>query len=308
MNILMAGASGLIGRELIKALHNEHNFTVLGRHKDFARQIFSGRIVSFSWDELDNLDAHNFDIVINLCGFNVAASRWSPKVKKEIINSRVHTTECLVNWILKQGAKPRIYCANAVGIYGLQNSKDLNSFDEDSIIDFAHPKDFLSEVGVRWQQALTRAEEANLAVTTTRFGVVLKKGKGFLAKLYPSYICGLGSVIGDGCEYLSWVDSEDLVNAYRFLLNNPQLVGPINITSPNPCMQKEFAKAFADSLHRPLLLNMPTYVTRLLFGEMGECLINHGQKVLPKRLLDAGFKFKWDTIQAALEHSVLEAS
>ncbi|BCA94825.1 hypothetical protein TUM19329_11860 [Legionella antarctica] len=203
---------------------------------------------------------------------------------------------------MKQNAKPHIYCANAVGIYGLQNNGDPTVFDEDTDIDFSHPKDFLSEVGIRWQQALKDAEDAGLAVTTTRFGVVLKKGKGFLGKLYPSYICGLGSVIGDGRQILSWVDSRDLVNAYRFLLAHPHLTGPVNITSPNPCMQKDFAKAFAQSLHRPLLLKTPAFVMRLLFGEMGEYLINSGQRVVPKRLLEAGFKFQSNDIKEALEH------
>ena len=303
MNILIAGASGLIGQELIRGMDKEHHFTVLGRHKDSLRQVFQKGIISVSWDELDNLDATQFDAVINLCGLNIAASRWNTEVKNEIISSRVQTTEILVQWILKQHAKPHIYCANAVGIYGLQNENDTEHLDEDTEIDLSHPKDFLSEIGIRWQQPLKQAEDAGLAVTTTRFGVVLKKGKGFLGKLYPSFICGLGSVIGNGQQVLSWVDSDDVVNAYRFLLNHPEMTGPVNITSPHPCTQKEFAKAFAQSLHRPLLLTTPAFVIRLLFGEMGDCLINRGQKVIPKRLLEAGFEFKWPDIKEALEHS-----
>ncbi|KTD62297.1 TIGR01777 family oxidoreductase [Legionella shakespearei] len=302
MNILIAGASGLIGQELIRGLSSEHHFTLLGRHKDLLKQVFSGRILSVSWDELNTLDAHQFDAVINLSGHNIAASRWTPFVKEEIINSRVHTTEKLVDWILKQKAKPHIYCANAVGIYGLQENGDATELDEDTPIDFEHPKDFLSEIGVRWQQALAKAEKAGLAVTSTRFGVVLKKGEGFLGRLYPSFITGFGSVIGNGKQYLSWVDSQDLVNAYRFLLNHPNITGPVNITSPNPCMQKDFAKAYAKSLHRPLLFLTPAFVIHFLFGEMGDCLINQGQKVVPKRLLEAGFEFKWPTIQSALKH------
>ncbi len=301
MNILIAGASGLIGQELINGMHKEHQFTALGRHKDSLRQVFHNGTISVSWDELDNLDASQFDAVINLCGQNIA-SRWSPKVKKEIIRSRAQTTEILVQWILKQNAKPHIYCANAVGIYGLQDNGDPTVLDEDTEIDFSHPKDFFSEIGIRWQQALKEAEDAGLGVTSTRFGVVLKKGKGFLGKLYPSFICGLGSVIGDGRQILSWVDSRDLVNAYRFLLAHPDFTGPVNITSPHPCTQKEFAKAFARSLHRPLLLTTPAFVVHLLFGEMGEYLITHGQRVMPKRLLEAGFKFQWPDLKMALEH------
>jgi uncharacterized protein (TIGR01777 family) len=303
VNILIAGASGLIGQELIHGMYKEHQFTVLGRHKDSLRQVFHNETISVSWDELDNLDASQFDAVINLCGLNIAASRWSPKVKDEIIQSRVQTSEILVQWILKQNAKPHIYCANAVGIYGLQNNDDAEAYTEESEINYQHPKDFLSEVGIRWQQALKTAEDAGLAVTTTRFGVVLKKGKGFLGKLYPSFICGLGSVIGTGCQVLSWVDSEDVVDAYRFLLSNPHMTGPVNITSPNPCLQKDFAKAFAQTLHRPLLFTTPNLMIHLLFGEMGDCLINKGQRVVPKRLVEAGFKFHWPTIQEALAHN-----
>lgn len=302
MNILIAGASGLIGQELIHGLSQEHHFTVLGRHKDLLRQVFNGQFVSVSWNELDKLDAREFDAVINLCGVNISASRWTPKIKEDIISSRVETTESLIQWILNQKANPHFYCANAIGIYGMQDNNDPAELSEDTAIDFAHPKDFLSEVGIRWQLALKKAEEAGLAVTSTRFGVVLKKGKGFLGKLYPSFISGFGSIIGNGQQYLSWVDSQDLVNAYRFLLNHPNMIGPVNITSPNPCMQKDFAKVYAKSLHRPLLLLTPAFLIHLLFGEMGDCLISHGQKVIPKRLVQAGFKFQFPTIEMALEH------
>lgn len=300
MNILIAGASGMIGQELIHGLQKEHQFTVLGRHSDSVREVSYNGTISVSWDELGNLDANKFDAVINLCGVNIAASRWNPTIKAEIINSRVQTSEILVEWILKQKAKPHIYCANAIGIYGLQDNGDTASFDEDTEIDWAHPKDFLSEVAIRWQNALKAAEEAGVAVTTTRFGVVLKKGKGFLGKLHPLFSCGFGSVIGDGRQVLSWVDSDDVVHAYRFLLNHPELTGAINITSPMPCLQKEFAKAYAQALRRPLFLHVPTSVIHMFLGEMGDCLISKGQRVMPKRLLEAGFEFRWPKIEEAL--------
>lgn len=306
MNILIAGGSGLIGKALIHGLSHEHHFTLLGRHKDLLRQVFAEQVFSISWNELSNLDASKFDAVINLCGENIAAARWTPEVKEEIIYSRVHTTELLTQWILDQKARPHFYCANAVGIYGLQDNGDPTELNENSRIDFAHPKDFLSEICIKWEQSLQPALDAGLAVTTTRFGVVLKKGEGFLGKLYYSYISGLGSVIGNGHQYLSWVDADDVVRAFGFLLNHPELTGPVNITSPHPCMQKEFAKSFAKTLHRPLLFLTPAFVIHFLFGEMGDSLITHGQKVVPKRLLDAGFKFKWPDIQMALDHEYLQ--
>ncbi len=300
MNILIAGASGLIGQELIQGMAQEHQFTVLGRDKEVLKSTFPEQVTCHTWDELTQLDAHQFDALINLSGFNIAASRWSAKIKNEIITSRVESTKKLVHWVIAQNAKPHIYCANAIGIYGLQDNGCEDPLSEDAVIDFDHPKDFLSEICIKWQVALQEAEQAGLAVTTTRFGVVIKKKKGFLAKMYPSFICGLGSIIGDGRQYLSWVESSDLVNAYRFLLNHPNITGAVNITSPNPVMQKDFANALAQSLHRPLFMRVPTGLIRILLGEMGESLINKGQKVIPKRLIEEGFEFKKSTIAEAL--------
>ena len=300
MNILLAGASGLIGQELVYGLSQAHSFTLLGRSKETLRNTFPEFSTVLTWEELDTTDPHQFDAVINLCGTSIAAARWSDKVKEDIISSRVDTTKKLVDWVLKHKAKPHIYCANAIGIYGLQENGCTVDLSEETIIDTKAPHDFLSEIGLRWQDALKEAEQAGLAVTTTRFGVVLKEGKGFLGKLYPSFICGLGSIIGDGTQYLSWVSSDDVVAAYRFLLDHPNMTGPVNITAPNPCMQKEFAQVYAKALHRPLFLKTPAVVMRLLFGEMGEFLINRGQRVVPKRLLEAGFVFQNPRIEDAL--------
>lgn len=300
MNILIAGASGLIGQALIHGLAREHQITALGRDQALLEKTLPHDVACITWDSLDDLDANDFQAVINLCGHNVAAWRWTAKTKEAIISSRVDTTQVLINWIMMHNATVHFYCANAIGIYGLQENGSQTDLTEDTPIDRKNPKDFLSEVGIRWQDALKEAEKAGLPVTSTRFGVVLKAGKGFLGKLYPSFYCGLGSVIGNGSQYLSWVDCEDLVNAYRFLLDNPSITGPVNITAPTPCTQKEFATAYAHALHRPLVLRTPAWFIKLLFGEMGDCLMNHGQRVIPQRLLAAGFTFKYTTIEEAL--------
>lgn len=301
MNILIAGASGFVGQELVASLKTNHCITSLGRKKGNVRHSHSDNISYCTWDELSNLNANNYDAVINLCGYNIAASRWSKQVKAQLIDSRVKTCDTLIQWIIHHQAKPHFICANAVGIYGLQSKGDFAAFDEDTAIDFQHPRDFLSEIGICWQQALQPAIDYGMAVTMLRFGVVLKKNGGMLKKLIPSFYLGLGSLVGDGQQMISWVHMDDVVNAIIFLLNKPEITGAVNITSPNPVSQAQFSKVLAASMHRPLFLTMPAFFIRALFGEMGDCLLLKGQRVLPKRLIEAGYQFSYPQLTEALQ-------
>lgn len=299
---MIAGASGFIGRALVHALKNNHHITVLGRDKAHLLRTFSKDATCYTWDELATLDAHDFDAIINLCGSNIAASRWNDAVKKQLIESRVSTIHRLTHWMITHQAKPHFICANAVGIYGLQDNDDTRALDEDSPINTVSPQDFLNKIGVDWQAALQPAEDAGIPVTTTRFGVVLQKNRGMLQKLSPSFYFGLGSLVGDGKQCISWVHIDDVVAAITFLLSKPELTGAFNLTSPNPVSQSQFAHAFASCLHRPLFLKMPAWLIRLLFGEMGECLLLKGQRVLPKRLLSQGYQFHYPQLSDALRH------
>jgi uncharacterized protein (TIGR01777 family) len=302
MNILIAGASGFIGQELVTALKQHHSITVLGRDKATLQRKFLKPITLVTWDSLSQLDANSYDVVINLCGSNVAASRWSPAVKSELIESRVRSISRLTDWIIKQGAKPRFMCANAVGIYGLQENGDRTEFDEESPVHTNHPQDFLSEIGLKWQQALQPAIDYGLNVVTMRFGVVLKKGQSMLKKLGLSFYMGLGSIVGDGKQAISWVHIDDIIGAILFLLMKPEASGAFNITAPNPASQAEFSHALAKAMHRPLLLKTPAFVIRALFGEMGDCLLLKGQRVIPKRLKESGYVFIYPRIEDALTH------
>ncbi len=302
MNILIAGASGFIGHQLVTALQSDHAITVLGRDMASLRRHFLKPVDTVTWDMLPDLDASSYDAIINLCGYNIAASRWSRTVKKKLIDSRVNTTTTLVNWTIKCRTKPHFICANAVGIYGMQDNDDKEEFDEDSPIDFEHPRDFLSEIGVRWQKALQPAIDNGMNVTTTRFGVVFGRNGGVLKKLAPSFYMGFGSIIGDGKQIMSWVHIDDVISAMIFLLNKPELTGAFNITSPNPVSQAEFARALATTMHRPLFLKMPAFVIRALFGEMGECLLLKGQRVVPNRLIESGYEFHYPELLNALRH------
>lgn len=302
MKLLIAGASGFIGKALVKALEINHEITVLGRDHQRLEKLFSKPVSLCTWESLANLDAKRFDGIINLCGYNISDSRWTAKVKQLIIDSRVETSRKLIDWAKSQEAKPHFYCANAVGIYGMQENGDPHAFDEDTPIDFSHPRDFLSQIGVAWQEALQPALDYGMKVTTTRFGVVLQRGEGMLKKLAPSFKLGLGSILADGKQVISWIAINDLIAAFLFLLARPELTGAFNLTAPTPVDQAHFAKSLAQAMHRPLLLKTPGFVIRSLFGEMGECLILRGQRVIPKRLLEEGYQFLYPTLTDALEH------
>ncbi len=299
MNILIAGASGFIGSELTNSLSKKHTITVLGRSMRRLEKLFSATINKLTWDTLSTHDAKKYDLIINLSGSNIGAKRWTESVKNELIESRTLTNKKLVEWLVKQKAKPRFFCANAIGIYGAQEVS-VEPFSEDHPIPSDTSDDFLQQIGLAWENSLKPAMDQSIPVTTLRFGVVLKKGEGMLKKLELPFRLGLGSILGNGNQVLSWVYYEDLVNAILFLLEHPEVTGPVNITSPTPVTQKEFALKFAKALKRPLFLKTPSWVVKALFGEMGEYLLLKGQRVIPKRLTDLGFQFTYPKLEAVL--------
>ncbi|MCA0402374.1 MAG: TIGR01777 family oxidoreductase [Proteobacteria bacterium] len=306
MNILIAGASGFIGSELTKTLSKKYQITVLGRSIKRLEKIFPSNINKVSWENLTSHDAKYYDLIINLSGSNIGAKRWNEAVKKELIESRTLTNKKLTEWLIKWQARPRYFCANAIGIYGAEeiSTKD---FDEDSPLYNETVTDFLKHIGLMWQESLKEAEDYGIPVTTLRFGVVLKKGEGMLKKLELPFRLGLGSILGAGQQTISWVYYQDLIEAIIFLIEHKEIIGPLNITAPQAISQKEFAKQYAKVLNRPLFLTMPANIIKLLFGEMGEELLLKGQKVVPKRLIQLGFQFKYPSLESALTEEYTRA-
>lgn len=300
MHILIAGGTGLIGRSLVTHLSKNHQISVIGRNEKKLKLFFNPPINCYTWHQLEQINAQDYEVVINLCGHNIATSRWSDKIKAQLIESRVKTNQALIKWIIKCDAKPHYLSASAIGIYGMQAKEDLRAFDETCKINTQQPIDFLSKIGVDWEQSLQPAIDYGLSVTITRFGVVLKKSEGMLKKLAPSFHFGLGSIVSDGKQVISWIDIDDLIAAMSFLIEHPKLTGAFNLTSPNPVSQADFAKLMGKTLHRPVWLTTPAWVIRVLFGEMGECLLNQGQRVTPKRLLEAGFEFQYADLSKSL--------
>lgn len=307
MNILIAGASGTIGQVLVNHLKDKHQISVLGRNKTKLLKIFGPSVQQISWDDLPHTKAAAFDSIINLSGQDIATQRWSKKVKTELIQSRVQSTETLIDWLSTQHHRPHFYCANAIGYYGIQDPRDQHAYTEDDKINLLHPKDFLSEICIQWQASLKKAQNLGIPCTITRFAVVLKKEAGMLKKLLPAYHLGLGSIIGHGLQVLSWIHHQDVAAAYDFLLERPHLTGAFNLSAPHPVCQIEFAKILAETLKRPLFLTLPQWLIHLLFGEMGDALLSSGQRVIPQRLLEAGFIFNYPNLQEAL-NNILQKS
>ncbi len=297
MNILIAGASGFIGTALVSHFSQNHNVSVLGRSLEKLESIFSN-INLLTWNNLKAHDAKQYDVIINLSGSSIGAKRWSSKVKKELIESRTKTNHLLIEWIIHHHAKPRFFCANAVGIYGAQ-AISTDSFEEKSPLP-SSSNDFLQHIGLVWEQSLKEGIDADIPVTTLRFGVVLKQGEGMLKKLELPFRLGLGSVLGSGNQSLSWVYYKDLIKAIDYLLEHKEITGPVNITSPYPVTQQEFSYELAKALKRPFFLKTPEFLVKILFGEMGEYLLLKGQKVIPKRLTELGFKFTYPEIESVL--------
>jgi len=306
MKIIICGGTGFIGRNLIPALlKNQHEITVVGRNINKIEQIFKRSINALSWDELNQLNPDEFEAVINLAGHNIADKRWTDKNKKHIKESRVNSTNKIIDWCMtSKKRKIHLYNASAIGTYGLQPIQDTlpPPFNESQQFTLSKPTDFLSDVGHAWENATDKAVASGYPVTLMRFAVVLKRKEGMLKKLELPFSLGLGSILGNGKQALTWIHIDDLVNAILFLLNHPDVTGPVNICAPGCVSQKIFAKTLANIMHRPLILKMPSVVINILFGQMGKELLLGSQNVYPEKLKQLEFDFIFPDLKSALTH------
>ena len=290
MNILIAGASGLIGTAL--SLH----FKQAGHH--VYPLIRGDESHPFSWrPEKQSINLNPdiaLDVVINLAGPSVADKRWTERRKSEILQSRIMATTLLSNTLINLDHPPQLFVsASAIGFYGPR---------DDSVVDekTENGTGFLAEVSRQWETATENAEAAGIRTVCTRFGIVLSTDGGALAKMLTPFKLGLGGVIGSGQQYMSWISLNDVVGAIDFLLSNKQVSGPINLVSPNPVTNYEFTRTLGKVLSRPTVLPMPTWLCRLMFGEMANEILLTGAKVMPTRLTEVGYSFKDANLDQAL--------
>ena len=231
---------------------------------------------------------------IHLSGANVAAHRWTEPYRREIAASRVDSTRALAKALAGLREPPRVLlAASATGIYGDRGEELLTEDSEPGT-------GFLAEVCRAWEAAAEPAVAAGIRVVHLRFGVVLNGGSGALGKMAPLFRLGLGGRLGSGRQWMSWIGLDDVVAAVRFLLRSAEVAGAVNLTAPDPVTNAQFTRALGRQLHRPALLPAPAFALRLALGPMADEAMLASARVMPKRLMEAGFQFAQATIEDAL--------
>ena len=295
--ILFSGASGMLGAALRHSLAAEfETFQLVRRQPNTTTEIewSPERARSFtSTEPLEGLTA-----AIHLSGANLAGHRWTPAYKRELVESRIGSTHALARALAQLSRPPQaLLVASGTGIYGNRGDALL---DESA----APGTGFLADLCRAWEEAAQPAAAAGIRVVHLRCGLVLGPGGGALGKMLPIFRLGLGGPLGNGRQWMSWIALADLIVAVRFLLSGTKLAGPINIVAPEPVTNAEFARAIGRAVHRPAILPAPAFALRLALGEMADEALLAGARVVPKRLLDAGFPFSYPRIDEALREAV----
>lgn len=299
MKVFITGGTGFLGAALTERFLAEgHSVTILSRsarNRDLKLGLAYAEgdpTKKGSWQQ----EVSGHDVVINLAGSSIFRT-WNDKNKKAIRNSRVLTTRNLVEAIGLANGKVTLLNGSAVGYYGFSDDEKL---DEGS----AAGDDFLAGVVKDWEAEAVRAEEFGARVVLCRIGVILGRDGGALSKMLTVFKWGLGSPLGSGSQWFSWISLHDLVNIFLYLMENKSISGPVNCTAPNPVTNRQMTRALGRALHRPTILPpVPAFVIRGVLGEFSD-VFTKGQRVMPKRLLDDGFVFNYPEIEGALEKLV----
>lgn len=306
MRVFVAGGTGMVGSRLVRQLHQrQHAVVLLTRRPDAARTLFGDAASVVEGDPTVAgpwMDAVNdCDAVINLTGEGVFNKRWNDDFKKILVESRVKSTENVVQALARNprradGSPRALVNASAVGYYGPHG-------DEEVTEDTPPGNDFLAKLCVEWEAAARKVESSGVRLAIVRVGVVLGKDGGALAKLITPFKMGGGGPVGSGNQWLPWIHHEDIVGLFLLALENPAASGPINGSAPNPVTNKEFSKALGRVLNRPAIVWTPEFLLKLGLGEVAE-IVTNGQRVLPKKALALGYSFKFPEIEAALADAV----
>ncbi len=293
MRIAISASTGLIGSSLAESLIADGADVVrlVRRPPATAAQV--------RWDpsapdgNLDPAALSGLDAVVHLSGAPVAAGRWTPARKQELRASRITSTSALVRAMLAAPATPPVLIAgSAIGWYGNTGARTV---DETA----PNGSGFLAELVRDWEAAAQPARQAGIRVVNLRSGIVLSGSGGMLPRLMLPFRLGLGARIGTGSQYISWITLADHIRATRYLLEQPGIDGPVNVTAPTPATNAELTKALAAALHRPAVLAVPASALRLALGEVSTELLSSCRAV-PARLQEAGFTFGHAAIGPAL--------
>lgn len=293
MRIVVSGASGMLGEAICA-------FLSTGGHRvdRLVRRPPAPGSTDIQWEpatgRLDPAALEGVDAVIHLAGETIA-QRWTPQTMKAILDSRKQGTRLLAETIAGLAQKPKVFIsASAVGYYGDRGDEPVDEEDRTA------GTSFLAEVCQAWELASVPARDAGVRTVNLRFGVVVTPRGGALARMMPPFELGLGGPIGSGAQWMSWIGLDDVLGAVLHVLKTESLAGPVNATSPQPVTNREFTRMLGQALHRPTLFPLPAAVVLTLFGDMGKAVLLEGQRVVPGKLLETGFRFETPYLAEAL--------
>jgi uncharacterized protein (TIGR01777 family) len=294
--ILVSGVSGPIGTALLPSLKAGGAQVTRLVRKDSPHPAKAEQ--SISWDPAQPLppDAvSGFDAVIHLAGESIVG-RWTDTKKKKIRDSRVIGTQNLAQALARAKDKPKVFiCSSAIGYYGDRGDEVLTESS-------APGTGFLADVCREWEAATQPAADAGIQTVQIRTGVVLSPKGGALGKMLTPFKMGVGGRIGDGRQWMSWIDVQDLVGAVQHILQSDPLRGPFNMVGPKAVTNAEFTEILASVLSRPAIFPMPAFAVKLAFGEMGETVLLGSQRVEPTKLAAGGYSFRFKTLRESLEN------
>jgi uncharacterized protein (TIGR01777 family) len=299
MNIIITGGTGVIGRALTTELAQAgHTITIFSRNP---QKIVPGAQTA-RW-ELDNFQTwlphiEAADAVVHLAGENLAGegffpTRWTSKRKQRIVESRINTGQALVEAIQKVANKSQVFIqSSAIGYYGSRGDEILNETDKPG-------HDFLSQTCLAWENSTEALDSMGVRRAIIRTGIVLTPNSGALSRLLLPYRMFVGGPFGNGKQWYSWIHIADEVAAIKFLIENQEASGAFNLTAPNPLPNRDFGKILGKVLKRPSLVPVPKFAMKAAFGEVATVVVD-GQRVLPSRLQELGYKFQFPELEPAL--------
>ncbi|WP_175987947.1 TIGR01777 family oxidoreductase [Bacillus sp. Marseille-Q1617] len=296
MKIAITGGTGFVGQAVTKELlDHHHDVVVLTRSPDKYEDRSGVTYVKWLTEDADPLnDLEGTDVFINLAGESINSGRWTDERKKRIINSRISSTQEVINIMKNLSHSPScLINASAIGFYP---SSTESTYTEAST-EKAH--DFLGETVQIWEKEASKAEKSGFRVVYTRFGIILGKGDGALPRMALPYKLFVGGTVLPGNQWMSWVHIDDVARAIRFSAENEAISGPVNVTAPTPLRMKEFGIILSSVLGRPHWMPVPPFALKIAMGEMSQ-LVLEGQKVLPSVLSENGFQFEYPELESAL--------
>lgn len=296
MHILLTGGTGLIGQHLCQFWRGQgHRLTVWSRDPAQVPKRCGPGVRGIA--RLEELAADDpVDAVVNLAGAPIADRPWTAARRQLLWASRITLTEQLLAWLEQRRQHPEVLVSgSAVGWYGDAGERELTEASQPV------KEDFASQLCIAWEETAQRAQSLGIRVVLVRTGLVLARDGGFLSRLRLPFKLGLGGPLGNGRQWMPWVHIEDQVALIDFLLQHEDASGPYNACAPEPVRNREFAKRLGRALHRPALLPVPGVLLKAGLGELSTLLLG-GQRARPARLLAAGFTFRYNDLQSALDH------